>query len=131
MSTRKRIKYIHEGQYVAEVEVELIESEEAWSPYLTVADAYRLDDLRDALRQGDLESAAQHKPAGFFLRKNVSFTKGAAHFVADDNSSKRGRNHGVTGDVPQLFGQPRANICCDICVLKQLRALKELPAVQS
>jgi hypothetical protein len=60
MSTRKRIKYIHEGQYVAEVEVELIESEEAWSPYLSVANAYRLDDLRDALRQGDLESAAQY-----------------------------------------------------------------------
>jgi hypothetical protein len=60
MSTRKKIKYIHEGQYVAEVEVELIESDEAWSPYLTVDDAYHLDDLRNALRRGDLEAAVQH-----------------------------------------------------------------------
>lgn len=60
MSSRKKIKYVHEGQFVAEVEVELIESDEAWSPYLSVNDAYRLDDVREALRHGDLESAARH-----------------------------------------------------------------------
>ena len=59
MSNRKKIKYIHEGQYVAEVEVEVIESDEAWSPCLTVEDAYRLDDVRAALRHGDLQSAAK------------------------------------------------------------------------
>ena len=45
---------MHEGRYVAEVEVELIEDETRWSPYLRVEDAYKLDKIREALRQGDL-----------------------------------------------------------------------------
>ena len=50
---------IHEGKYVAEVDVELIETNEGWSPYLSVEDACMLDDVRDALRRGDLQSAMQ------------------------------------------------------------------------
>ncbi len=50
MNKRKRIKYVHEGRYVAEVDVELLEDDTAWSPYLTVEDACRLDDVREALR---------------------------------------------------------------------------------
>ncbi len=57
---RKTTKYIHEGHYVAEVEVELMEDEGGWSPYLSVDDVYRLDNLRDALREGDLRSAARY-----------------------------------------------------------------------
>jgi hypothetical protein len=30
---------------------------ESWSPYLSLEDAYKLDDVRDALRRGDLEEA--------------------------------------------------------------------------
>ena len=45
---------------MAEVEVALVEDDTGWSPYLSVEDAYKLDDARDALRQGDLESAAQY-----------------------------------------------------------------------
>jgi len=60
MRHRKKIKYIHEGRYVAEVEVELLEDNTGWSPYLSVDDAYKLDDVRDAIRQGDLESAAKY-----------------------------------------------------------------------
>jgi hypothetical protein len=30
----RRTKFIHEGGYVAEVEVDLIESEYSWAPYL-------------------------------------------------------------------------------------------------
>ena len=60
MKRRRKTKYVHEGRYVAEVEVELIEDEEGWSPYLSVDDAYRLDDVRAALRAGDLDSASQH-----------------------------------------------------------------------
>jgi len=60
MNQRKKSKYVHEGQYVAEVEVELVEDNTGWSPYLSVADAYKLDDVRDALRQGDLASAAKY-----------------------------------------------------------------------
>ena len=60
MNLRKKIKYVHEGRYVAEVEVELLEDETGWSPYLSVEDAYKLDDVREAIRQGDLESAAKY-----------------------------------------------------------------------
>ena len=60
MMRRKKTKYLHEGNYVVEVEVELMEDEGGWSPYLSVDEAYRLDDLRDALRQGDLRSAARY-----------------------------------------------------------------------
>ena len=60
MKRRKRTKYLHEGRYVAEIEVEVVEDEGGWSPYLRVDDAYKLDDARDALRQGDLNSAAKY-----------------------------------------------------------------------
>ena len=58
MNTRKRTKYVHEGKYVAEVDVELLEDETEWSPYLSVDDAYRLDEVRSALRRGDITAAA-------------------------------------------------------------------------
>lgn len=57
MRKRRHKKLVHEGQYVAEVEVELIETDEGWSPYLSLEDAYKLDDVRAALRRGDLKSA--------------------------------------------------------------------------
>lgn len=60
MNQRKKSKYIHEGQYVAEVEVELVEDDTGWPPYLSGADACKLDDVREALRQGDLASAAKY-----------------------------------------------------------------------
>jgi hypothetical protein len=40
MKKKRHTKLIHEGQYVAEVDVELIETDEGWSPYLSVEDAY-------------------------------------------------------------------------------------------
>jgi len=58
MSGRKRVKFIHEGRYAAEVEVELLEDGSGWSPYLTSADALKLDEVRDALRRGDVGAAA-------------------------------------------------------------------------
>jgi len=60
MRRSRKTKYIHEGRYVAEVEVELIENDEGWSPYLSAEDAYRLDDVRDALRRGDVEAAGHY-----------------------------------------------------------------------
>lgn len=60
MRRRKKTKYVHEGRYVAEVDVDLIEDEGGWSPFLSIDDAYKLDDVRDALRRGDLVSASQY-----------------------------------------------------------------------
>jgi hypothetical protein len=58
MSTRATKRLVREGDLVAEVEVELVEEEGAWAPYLSLDDAYKLDDVRDALRSGDLERAS-------------------------------------------------------------------------
>lgn len=58
MSKRKRTKLVHEGRYVAEVDVELLEDDTGWSPYLTPEDACKLDDVRAALRRGDVQSAS-------------------------------------------------------------------------
>ncbi|MBI2441028.1 MAG: hypothetical protein HYV35_06610 [Lentisphaerae bacterium] len=58
MNTRHHTKLIHEGQYVAEVDVELIETDNDWSPYLSLDDAYKLDDVREALRSGDIQRAS-------------------------------------------------------------------------
>ncbi len=44
---------------MAEVEVELIYTDEGWSPYLSLDDAQKLDEVRLALRRGDLEAAAR------------------------------------------------------------------------
>ena len=60
MNKRKRTKIVHEGNYVAEVDVELLEEPEGWSPYLSLEDAYRLDDVREALRRGDVKTAARY-----------------------------------------------------------------------
>jgi hypothetical protein len=59
MSKRLVTKLVHESGFAAEVDIELIYEEEGWSPYLSLADARKLDDVRKALRQGDLESASQ------------------------------------------------------------------------
>jgi len=59
MTKRHHTKLVHEGKYVAEVDVELIESDEGWAPYLSLEDAYTLDDVREALRREDIKRAAQ------------------------------------------------------------------------
>ena len=59
MKKRNRKKMVCEGQFAAEVDVNLIETDEGWSPYLSLEDAYKLDDVRDALRRGDLEAATR------------------------------------------------------------------------
>ncbi len=59
MRKKRYSKLVQEGGYVAEVELDLIESDEGWSPYLSLDDAYKLDDVRDALRRGDLRRASR------------------------------------------------------------------------
>jgi len=59
MTTRQHTKLVREGQFVAEVSVQLIEGDVSWAPYLSLEDAYKLDDVRDALRHGDVAAAAR------------------------------------------------------------------------
>jgi hypothetical protein len=57
---RRHTKLVREGTYAAEVDVELIDAEDGWSPYLSLDDAYKLDAVREALRNGDVQAAARH-----------------------------------------------------------------------
>lgn len=54
-----KTKFVHEGDLVAEVSVQLIETDGGWSPYLSVEDAQKLDEVKQALRRGDLKAAAK------------------------------------------------------------------------
>jgi hypothetical protein len=58
--TRKSTKLIHEGKYAAEVAIELLYSDESWSPTMSLDDARKLDAVRVALRRGDIAEAAKH-----------------------------------------------------------------------
>jgi hypothetical protein len=58
--TRKRTKLIHEGKYAAEIPIELIEDDTAWSPYLSPEEVHKLDIVRLALRRGDIAEASKH-----------------------------------------------------------------------
>ena len=59
MKSRRHTKLVREGQYAAEVDVELIEAEDGWSPYLSLDDARKLDAVREALRRGDVPAASR------------------------------------------------------------------------
>ena len=59
MNQKRRSKLVRQGQYAAEVDVGLIHDETEWAPYLSLEDAQRLDDVREALRQGDVSRASQ------------------------------------------------------------------------
>ncbi len=57
MTKRRVTKFIHVGGYAAEVSVELIYTDDDWSPYLSLEDAGKLDDVREALQRKDFETA--------------------------------------------------------------------------
>ncbi len=59
MSKRRHTKLVREGAYAAEVDVELIETDEGWTPYLSLDDAHKLDEVREALRRGDIRAASR------------------------------------------------------------------------
>lgn len=58
MTAKKKRKWIHEGPFAAEVDVHLMEDETGWAPYLSVADARKLDRVRGALKAGRIAEAA-------------------------------------------------------------------------
>lgn len=59
MNNKKKVKLIQEGSFFAEVDINPIEDETGWSPYLSLEDAVKLDDVRKALQCGDVASAVK------------------------------------------------------------------------
>ena len=60
MPNRKHTKLLHEGKYVAEVEIEIIDNENAWSPYMSLDDTLMLDTVRELLREGNIIEAKKY-----------------------------------------------------------------------
>jgi len=58
-TTKRETRLIRSGAYIAEVPVELLCPGTGWSPYLSVEDAEKLDDVREALEQGDIKRASE------------------------------------------------------------------------
>ena len=58
MMTRKKTKLVREGRYAVEVDVELIDDETGWAPYLSIEDAKRLDSVRADLKAGRIDLAS-------------------------------------------------------------------------
>ncbi len=75
MKKRKHTKLIQEGEYVAKVDVELIDTDSGWSPYLLLEDTQKLDDVREALRKGNLKAAS--RLARIYTLKPVDSTASA------------------------------------------------------
>ena len=57
---RKSVELIHEGKYATEVLIELVYSEESWSPTMSLDDAKKLETVRLALRRGDIAEASKY-----------------------------------------------------------------------
>ena len=52
-------RFIHEGKYVADVQIDLHYDDSAWSPTLLPTDVQKLERVRLALRRGDIKAAAK------------------------------------------------------------------------
>jgi hypothetical protein len=59
MNGRQRKKMVREGEFIAEVLVELQNSPEGWGPYLSIQDARKMDQVRVLLRKGDVKGAGR------------------------------------------------------------------------
>jgi hypothetical protein len=59
MNAKSSKRLVREGNLAAEVDVTLVEAEGGWTPYISIEDAYKLDDVRDALRAGDVKRASR------------------------------------------------------------------------
>lgn len=59
MTTRTTVKLLHEGRYAVEIPIDLIEDDHEWAPFVSAADVRKLDEVRLALRSGDLAAAAK------------------------------------------------------------------------
>lgn len=52
-------RFVHGGNYVAEVTVESIPDDDAWGPYLSIEDAKKLQRVERALKAGDIKTASR------------------------------------------------------------------------
>jgi hypothetical protein len=59
MTRKHSIELIREGDFIAEVEIEVTANDSDWGPCLSVSDVQKLETVRDALRRGDVGAASR------------------------------------------------------------------------
>jgi len=57
---RKTTKLINEGKYAAEVVIDLLYSDDSWSPTMSLDDARKLEAVQLALKRGDIAEASKY-----------------------------------------------------------------------
>lgn len=57
---KTKTKLVHEGQYIAEVPIEVEDIDQPWAPWVNVEEARKLDEVRLALRRNDIETAGKY-----------------------------------------------------------------------
>ncbi len=71
MHSRPHTKMIHEGKYISEVVVTLVNTtDDDWSHYLSLDDAMKIDSIREALRSDDVATAK--KSAKIYLLSELA-----------------------------------------------------------
>src|SRR5262249_13738620 len=73
---------------------------------------------------------AENQLPFLFLNENESHTELPRHFLANDKSTHRRRNHSGYSERPDFSRERRAEFFDDGHLLKRERALKKLPAVK-
>ena len=57
----KDVEQVTQGEYIAYVDVELIYRDgDSWGPYYSPTEIKKLDEVRLALRRGDIETASRY-----------------------------------------------------------------------
>lgn len=59
MAKFTKTKRIYVGEVMAEIDVTLTDEPEAWGPHIDPAELDRIDGVRNALKAGDLKTAAK------------------------------------------------------------------------
>ena len=53
------VNFVRVGNYLAEVDVAFIYNDHEWSPYLSIENVRKLEDVQRALKRGDLVAAGR------------------------------------------------------------------------
>jgi len=60
MESKKAKELVHCGDFLAEVDVDLLFDDGGWSPYLSLSDVKKIDGVRKALSRGDVSEASKY-----------------------------------------------------------------------
>lgn len=70
METSTKTKRIYVGDVMAEIDVAMSDEPEAWGPHIDPSELDRIDQLRRALKSGDLKAASE--PARLYSVKPLA-----------------------------------------------------------